>query len=107
MSVNIISILCAVGLILCCIALVGNDVIYRLKILLGLAVHRYNVNCLKNHTYEGFWSVNFGDIKDTTIMDLICPWRWRIEKFMPEDKLEILKPYLKEVLEAEREANGN
>lgn len=90
----IIIILCILALLICAVAIYGNEYLFVMHMTMSEAIYLYNMDCLKNKEITKPYFIDHEDIKDWTILECACPWMWKIERYLSEEKLIILKPYL-------------
>lgn len=88
----ILTVICLIILCWCLVGFAGTEVLFRKTRQLVDAVHAYNLHCIENHEHEKM--ISYFSINLPTLVDCACPWRWRYEALMPEDKLELVREYI-------------
>lgn len=91
---NIIFAGCMLLLLFCMVMIVKVDVTQAQQLRVARAIFLYKDNLIDTVRW-GEEEVDFGDMEpfDKTLLRL---WDWGYKRILPADKMEIIKPYLKE-----------
>lgn len=87
-------IVCVLFLILCVVIMMKNLNTYNCHNKIGHAIHEYKFACIQNHDWVALHFVEYRDMEsyEKTLFRL---WDWGYTRILPEDKFEIIKPYIK------------
>lgn len=70
-----------------------NNVTYRLMIMITKAIHKYQDHQIERGNFD--FQVTFYDIRDYDEV-LNRFWDWGYEHILPPEKLELIRPFIKE-----------
>lgn len=82
---------CIFGFITCLFGLRKNDNTYKNRMIIINAVYEYIIFCHKNNIVP---SVDYEDMESYDATDRRF-WDWGYTKILPEDKYELVKPFIK------------
>ena len=80
-----------VTLFLCIMMLIKNEVTYHHRMRILKAIEEYKNMCFD---YERMNDINCDDMENY-VLTLLRIWDWGYTRILPNDKFEIIKPYIK------------